>query len=104
MKYVYKVRYAVETGEFTKESLEKDGCGGADAVIIHSILFPPDGSRSQKTFSISFDETPLSVHQLFVSWALWANAISQHPDLDENKKAICEQAFEAFRELLGNKE
>lgn len=51
----YKVAYEVERGEFSREYLEKNGLGGCDRLLIHSIIDNEDGSRSEMILPFSED-------------------------------------------------
>lgn len=83
MSGTYKVKYHLEpeAGEFTKAQCEETG-GGCDALVLVSMLFPDDGSYSQRV--VSFDGRnggdQISEEDLFKVWSLIAYELSQNDE------------------------
>lgn len=74
----------------TKEELQARDEGGCDAIIVHSLIFGEDGSRSQATASMDGRTgKPLPALELFKTWALLAHDLSLRPDLSAPQNALC---------------
>lgn len=98
---MYKIRYKIEPGEFTKEQVREANCGGCHAIIIHSIMFGEDGSRSELIISADGrTKLALSGHDLFQSWMMLAHKLSEHPDLGEARRALAGDVFESYRQMI----
>ncbi len=96
----YKIAYKVETGSFTKPQLEKANLGGCDGIIVHSIILPEDGSRSEMIFSMASGGGQLSDDELFKSWVSMAYQLSQSKELGEGRRRLCESAFTIVQEAV----
>lgn len=101
MERRYAVKYSITPGSFTKDELKKSDEGGCDGVIIHSILFPEDGSRDEMLASCGPDGKPLSGTELFKSWVAMAYAITQCDDIpNEGRKQVARAVFEHVRDVM----
>jgi hypothetical protein len=102
---VYPLRYSVESrpGGWRKEELGEDG--GADAVIIVSLIFGEDGSRSEMTLSLDGrTKKQLPDIELFKTWVGFAYQLQDSPTLSPAARAICRLAYMTVREdILGNR-
>lgn len=101
----YPIAYKVETPKEhpprTPDELRDADLGGCDAIIIHSILFRADGSRSEAIVTKdgrTGDELP--VDELFKSWAMLAHGLSQDKDLGEGRRLLAEMVHEILREIV----
>jgi len=98
--HIYKVSYALEPGEFTKAKLAELGRGGCDAIILHSLIYPGDGSRSEAILSLDGEGKELTGEEIFKSWVALAHTLSQAEDLGLVKRALAYQVFEAVRDAI----
>jgi hypothetical protein len=97
----YLVAYKVEPGHYTKAELKDKDMGGADGLFIASILYPPDGSRSQANVSMDGRSgMPLAPDELFQVWVMLAHQLSQTPDLSEGKRRLAEVVFQSVRDAV----
>ncbi len=97
----YKVGYAVVPGEKTKEELAALSLGGADQVIIHSIIGKAGNGEPRSEAIVSLDGhtgKPVTDEEMFESWVLTAKAITQS-SLGENTKAVANMVFELIRKV-----
>ena len=93
----YPVAYNILPGSFTKEELLEKELGGCDAVIVHSIILPGDGSRSEVIGSCGSDGKPLSDHELWKSWVSMAWSLHQSETLSGPKKTMCDMVFKTVQ-------
>ena len=99
--HTYKLKYSLTPGHFTKEDAgENDGL--ADAAIVHSILYPEDGSRSEVIFSLNGEGRALNGVELSKSWFLMAKQLSETADVPAWAKKICAEAFEQSRKRVAD--
>ena len=87
----YHLRYKIEAVPegFDKEEALRDGCGAATAIILHSILFPEDGSYGHITASLDGRTgQPLSSMELFKAWTMMAHEVAAHTDLEPGRRAL----------------
>lgn len=103
----YRLRYKLDparhptAGGWTKEELLAEGFGGCDAVIMHSLLFPPDGSL--RVMTVSCDGRTgedLDVNQLFKAWFLLAKQLSERKDLSPQKREFANMVYEMIRQAI----
>lgn len=67
-----------------------EGRGACDAILIGSILLPEDGSYSQVTMGeFGKNGRQFTTKDVFKFWAVLASQLSEDPDLDEGRKALC---------------
>ncbi len=103
-QHKYKIRYEFnkDVGEFTKEEIEKFGCGGTDAYVFFSILYPEDGSYSQTHVSLDGRTgEPLDRNELFKLWLTLSSLLKNSEELPEWKRIIAESAFDLFKKIRG---
>jgi hypothetical protein len=94
----YKVKYILKSGEFLAEDIKRENDEGAcDAIIIHSIIFPPDGSRSEVIYGKGADGEPITDIEMFKSWTMMASRLAASKELDTDKKQLCGEVFEQIR-------
>ena len=93
----YNIKYAVEEGQFTKEELKNGDFGGCDAIIIHSLIYPEDGSRSEIIFTADGKGSALPSLEVFKSWVMLASHLANAEDLSAEKKELCSMIFETVR-------
>lgn len=100
MTQTYKLKYGFkfETGDFTKAELGADG--GADALVVASIVRPPDGSLSLAFLSKEGSTgEEVSDSELFKVWALLAARLLES-DIDGGRRKILEAAHESVRKMV----
>lgn len=90
----YNVRYAVEASSegWAPEELGDDG--GADALVLISIIFEDDGGRSDVVLSVdgrTGDQLPDI--ELFKSWVMLAHRLMGSAELADEAQALCRAVF-----------
>ena len=94
----YKVKYDFEFGDFTKDEILETGSGGCDAVIVHSILYPEDGSYGHMLISKDGKtREPLSGNELWKAWLMMASTLSEDEDVPESKRELCKNVVDLVR-------
>jgi len=96
--YKYALRY--ECGPFTKE--EANGNGLCDAIIVLSILYPPDGSYSMLPISSDgrANGRPMASMEIFKAWTLLGNWLSERSDLDAAMREIAAEPLKVVSMAL----
>lgn len=63
----YKIKYKIEFGDFSKEELEKDDCGGCESLVLLSIMGEPLNGKAMSTVTIGVveDGRPLRNDQIY---------------------------------------
>ena len=100
MKRTYPVAYNIEHGKFTPEELKAQEMGGCDAVIVHSIVYPKDGSRSELILCSGADGKPLDDLEMFKSWVSMAHQLSQSKEIGGEPRELTKLVFEAVRAMI----
>jgi len=93
----YKIAYGITPGSFMKKDLIQAGLGGCDSIIVHSIVYPADGSRSEVIIDFDGYGEPLSADELFKSFGSLAQKLYLDDRLSTVKRAICENFFQLQR-------
>lgn len=94
----YELR--VEDPPLAASAIPKDR-GGCDAVILVSIMHSPTGSSSCMIASRDGrTKRQISRAELFKAWAMLADTLASEPGLDDERKAICSDAFEKIRRIV----
>jgi hypothetical protein len=101
-EHKYPIKYNIEPGEFTKEDLENGGFGGADSILLMSVMGEfGKGPMSHLVLSLEgktgFEIPP---NRLFSLWCMMAHHISKLPGLDPNLKTITSEIFEMHRQAI----
>jgi len=102
--YRYRVTYEVHREGLTKEEIaaRDERSGGSDALVLISILHPPDGSKSTQVVSIDGrTNEPLDSREMFVTWAMMASMLAERKDLDEGRQMFATMVFESIRSIMG---
>lgn len=104
----YKLKYKIdyEPGDFTFEEIKKDKLnGGTDAIIVHSLIFPEDGSLSHNFYSVDGRNPgqPLGSIDTFKAWSMMAFALKDRDDLHEWQRAILNDVYEYMVYILRDK-
>lgn len=103
-EHVYKVRYKMEPGSFTREQIKEGGHGGADALIIGSIIKYENGSTSTMWFSNDGEqEKEMTPDDVFKAWVLLAAQLSETlPETGKgaDRRQLCKQVFETVRTAI----
>ncbi len=101
MSKVYPLKYRIELGEFTKEHLKNNDYGGTDALILHSIIYPEDGSRSEVIASKDGRTgEDLDDSEVFKSWVGMAKGLSESNTLGDGRRLFCKFVFETVRSAI----
>lgn len=90
----YPVRYEVKASPlgWTKDELGENG--GADALLLVSIMFEPDGGRSDLVLSVDGRTgSELADIEVFKSWVMLAHKLMASPELTDEAKALCTAVF-----------
>lgn len=107
------LRYKIDfkPGGYTAEELKQSGDGGADAVVIVSIM---RGGRPAHSGSVSFavvtadsvgyeeggDVPEIPVTELYQAMTMLAHRISQDPAAPQWQREICNATIEATRDVV----
>ena len=107
------LRYKIDLkpGGYTAEELKQSGDGGADAVVIVSIMRdgrpPHSGSVSfavRSADSVGYEEgksaSEIPVTELYQAMTMLAHRISQDPAAPQWQRDICNATVEATRQTL----
>lgn len=101
MGHKYKLKYKVdyERGEFTSDDVKKDkNNGGTDAIIVHSLIFPEDGSLSHNFYSVDGrTKEALNSTDTFKAWAMMGFSLSERDDLKTWQRIILEGVTDSIR-------
>ena len=104
----YRLKYKVDwaAGNWTKEEIlaSGDGHGGADALVLISIITPEDGGYSQMV--VSHDgrtNKALTPRDLWKAWLLLAARLKEDPKLDEWRRTFAAATFDTAMETLTGK-
>lgn len=102
---MFKLRYSVpiEVGNFTKEQL--GNAGGADALLVTSLLFPPDGSFSAQSWSWDGrnDGNPLEGADMFRVWTVLTAQLAADEELSYWQRGLAQDALTSVRAAMGIK-
>lgn len=80
-----------------------EGHGAADAVVILSMLYPPDGSFSLAVPSLDGrTHRAVTDNELFKVWTLIASRLADSMTLSANKKEFARLVFEMVRTAILN--
>jgi hypothetical protein len=87
------------------EGIEKaavpEGRGACDAMLLGSIVFPPDGSYSIMFMAIDGRTgEELSGVELFKAWAMLAKGLGENETLSPEKRALCESVWQAIAKAV----
>lgn len=104
-KHTYKLVYLLEpnTEGKTEKELNADPrpIGACDAIIVHSILFQEDGSRSELIISMDGETgDELSDNELFKSWTMLTARLAESNTLQIGKKSFCKTVFNSIKETM----
>lgn len=88
----YKLKYEFNpvAGEFTAEEIKASKCGGTDAVLFFSCIYPEDGTLSVRhdSFDGRFGGKSMTSQEVFKMWVLIGKKLSLAEDLDNVKREI----------------
>lgn len=101
----FHIKYKVEIGDFSvcRDELEaiEDEVGYCDAIIIHSINLPPDGSKSE--FIYGFDgkkKEIISDNHMFSSLFCIAHKLSKSNYIDKKRQDLCARVCDEIKKLI----
>ena len=105
MEHIYKTKYKIEKGSWSKEEalkLSEKGWGFCDAVLLSSLIYPEDGSFSCLFEPIDgrTENKDLSDNEMFKVWSMLTSRLSKSKTLPEQKRLLCELVFEKFKEIF----
>lgn len=106
--YALKYNISFDTNDgrgFTKEQIEKDGSGGADAIWLASII--REGEKAHDgSLSIAFmssdgqnDKKPIPGTEMFTIWVLMASQLIDNPDIHEWQKHMIQHILNWIRAM-----
>jgi hypothetical protein len=95
----YPVSYSIDAkNPRSAAELRAAGLGGCDALILVSVIFRADGSRSQQAVSIDGRSGgDLPPDEWFKSWVLLAHGLMNQTALTTGERDLCAMVFEAIR-------
>ena len=104
----YRLTYTITTAShpdgLSKEEAEEQAgpLGGAcDAVLIHSIIFPDDGSYSHLAYGLDGRTgQALSSKEMWKAWVMLAKQLADRRDLDEDEHLLCKMTFQHVMDEL----
>ena len=99
----YPISYDIQIHESgaSPEWLDNAGRGGADAVVIWSMIYPDDGSFSLMPMSLDGNSRQeVSDDELFKCWSMMAQQLSKSTQLSAGKRDLCRRAFEVVRQVI----
>ena len=100
MRHTYKLRYLMERGEFSKDDIPDDNYGLADAMLVASVVYDPDGSSS--TVWLSSDEGgEMPAFRQFNQFAILAIRLSEDDGLSPIERGICRDVVNRVRAIRG---
>ena len=100
MKYHTTYHVDAHTEGLTADEVPKDS-GACTAVIIGSLLYPPDGSYSAAFFTRDGrTDSELSDDELWKAWMMLAHRLAESGTLSEPKKALCRDVFEIIADAI----
>ena len=74
---------------------DEEGAGGADALILISIIFEPDGGRSDLVLSIDGRTgTELPDIEVFKSWVMLAHKLMNSEQISDDGRYLAQKVFE----------
>lgn len=101
-KYKLKYEFKPEAGEFTAEEIRAAKCGGTDAMLFFSCIYPEDGS-----LSVTHDSAdgrsggkPMTSQEVFKMWVLIGKKLSRAEDLDSVKQEIAAFPAETWFKMV----
>lgn len=98
------LRYTVEQGTFEEKALREDGAGGADALVLVSVMRggapPHSGPASYATVSIdgTANGSEIPHTELFTIMAMWAKALAESDELPVWQQQIAADFFRRVQE------
>jgi hypothetical protein len=97
MSHVYKVRYSLEPGQFSKDDLKDSG--GCDQILLCSYVESSDGSGSYAWLS-SNGELPhqeMDADRQMKCLMVLVNQLSEDENLKPSQRRFLEAVFESYR-------
>lgn len=96
---MYHILYDVEAHPegLSIDEIKASGKGGCTALLLGSILFPPDGS-----YSIMFNNIDgrtgerLDSHEEWKAWIMMANYLMKKDDLSPDQQLLAETVWDIF--------
>ena len=100
MSHKYSIKYKIEEGLFRKDDINSSEFGGCDAMIIHSLMFPEDGSRGEIIFGIGQYGKDLENIEFFKSWSGMAKNISEMTDIPMWQRMMATRVFQDVKHII----
>jgi len=102
-EHKYLIKYMVETGEYTKEELRSENCGGCDQLGLISVMgdFLNGESLSLNFIGVKGKDmtTSWNDEEWFEVFSMMSHNLNNSETLDPEKVAIAKEAFEKIREI-----
>lgn len=100
-EHEYKVKWHADYCSMKAEEVKAEGVGACDALILHSIIFPPDGSYSHNFFAMDGRERkPLSDEEVFKAWMMLGMTLERKGQLPEDKHFLVSAINGLIREAI----
>lgn len=101
-KQLFHLTYDAEKhlAGITKDQIP-DGHGACDALVLCSIVYPPDGSFSLRILTVDGrSDEDLPALEQFKVWCLWCSRLMEHPGLQPGKREFLKTVFESWKEAV----
>ena len=101
MKYHLTYKVEAHPDGIDKKDVDPKERGGCTAIVVGSLLYPPDGSFSSAFVSLDGRTgKPLPDDELFKVWTMLAARLKDSKELGPGKRGVAAQAFETVRKAI----
>lgn len=103
MSKLYKIKYDITPGAFSKEELKASGLGGCDQVLVCSVIDNPDGSGSYAWISKNgHTQGEMKAYKKLQCLSILAKELSEDEELGPGAREFCETIFGAYKYAVLN--
>lgn len=103
MSHLYKLRYQIEPGNFTKADIFPNGyCGLTDVLILGSVLHNEDGSSSTVVMTVDGRNNgeQITPEELWKFWTAMAYQLANDPLLSPGKAQLCAAVHATVKDTI----
>lgn len=99
MNKVYRIKYNISQGEFSRDYLIENGVGGCDQVLFCSVIDHADGSGSYHWVSTdgSKPNKEMDAMKKLNCLVILAHELSQDENCTPGARVFCRTVFETFK-------
>lgn len=98
--YYLTYKVTAHPSGITKEQVP-DGEGACHSIIVHSMLYQPDGSFSLLTVGTDGrNDRDVEPNEMFKVWTLMASELADYDQLSPNKREFCKVVFESIADAI----